>query len=276
MTVIPYYRQGPVGTAALQSRRVTALRKDLMIARQQAAPLRQEVGRLLRQDIVQQVLRPGERLLEGDLCSRYGVSRTVIREALRQLESESLITLLPNRGPIVTVLSAHDIKSIYEVRQSLEGLAGALFATRASATQAAHLVEHVEVVAAAFSNDDLQARLDAKDEFYRLLLEGAGNEVLAGSLRGIHTRIGIFRHYAFVDKGRLGLALIELRSIVEAAAVRRDPEAARRACEDHIRRAADLAIIEYQSRLPGGVDSGDQAMHTTTLRHEPPIALRSG
>jgi DNA-binding GntR family transcriptional regulator len=99
---------------------------------QQAAPLRQEVVRLLREDILGQELLPGDRLTENALCDRYGVSRTVVREALRQLETENLITMRPNRGPIVAVLDEQEISAIYEVRRSLEGLAGELFAARAS------------------------------------------------------------------------------------------------------------------------------------------------
>ena len=101
---------------------------DGMKVQQHAAPLRKEVARLLRTDILDGILAPGQRLIEGVLCERYGVSRTVIREALRQLESESLISVLPNKGPIVTVLTSKDIAAIYEVRRCLEGLAGELFA----------------------------------------------------------------------------------------------------------------------------------------------------
>lgn len=214
----------------------------------QAAPLRQEVARLLRTDILEGILGPGQRLTEGLLCDRYGVSRTVVREALRQLESESLISVVPNKGPIVTVLSAKDIASIYEVRSSLEGLAGELFARNASDEVVRALISHMDSMHATYLNGDETSRGAAKDEFYRLLLEGGGNPVLESTLAGIHARIGIFRHYAFIDEKRVALSMQELRTIVNAAAVQRDPVAARAACEEHIDLAGRLAVLEYQQR----------------------------
>jgi len=224
-----------------------------------AAPLRQQVVRLLREDILEGILSPGERLLENTLCDSYGVSRTVIREALRQLESENLITVLPGRGPIVTVLSEHDIEALYEVRRVLEGLAGELFALRADDAQAAALRAQMDVMERDYLHGTLQTRERSKDEFYGLLLTGAANEVLEEQLHGVHTRIGLFRRLAFVDEHRVELSMEELRRIVEAAAVARDPRAARDACEHHIRLAGELAVLAYrqwresEAQQPAGV-----------------------
>ncbi|MBM7517448.1 GntR family transcriptional regulator [Nocardioides nitrophenolicus] len=215
-----------------------------------AAPVRQEVVRAVRQDIVQLELRPGQRLAEPMLCERYGVSRTVVREALRQLESEGLITLLPNRGAIVTLLTRCDIIAMYEVRACLEGLMGECFAARAGDEQARGLVAHLERMDREFLPGDLATRIVLKDEFYERLLTGADNEVLRENLERIHLRIGIFRHFAFTDDERVRLSLDELRRIVDAAAVRRDPDDARAACAAHIRRAGELAVAEYETRTP--------------------------
>lgn len=217
--------------------------------RQQAAPLRQKVVQILRQEILDDVLHPGDRLLENTLCERYGVSRTVIREALRQLESERLITMLPNRGPIVTVLTVSDIEALYEVRRVLEGLAGELFAERASDGEAAGLVDHFRKMHSTYLHGSIESRGEAKDEFYRILLDGAHNPVLRSSLSGVHTRIGIFRHYAFIDAERVALSMQELKRIVHASAELRDPAQARRACEEHILGAGRLAIVEYRKHV---------------------------
>lgn len=213
-----------------------------------AAPLRQQVVQQLRQDILDGTLVPGQRLREMLLCERYGVSRTVVREALRQLESESLITMLPNKGPIVTVLTERDIRALYEFRTSLEGLAGELFARNASEGEAQELISLIEEMEASYVHGDVASRGAAKDQFYALLLRGADNPVLEAALRGVHSRIGIFRHYAFVDEQRVAVSMAELRRIVDAAARRRDPALAREYCEDHIRLAGQLAISEYTSR----------------------------
>ncbi|WP_027944950.1 GntR family transcriptional regulator [Amycolatopsis taiwanensis] len=214
-----------------------------------AAPVREEVVRLIRMDILEQRLRPGDRLVESALCTRYGVSRTVIREALRQLESERLITMRPHRGPIVTVLTAHEIRSIYEVRAALEGLAGELFAARASEAQAAALLDHVALMEDRMLAADLAERNRLKDRFYAILLAGVGNDVLEADLAGVHARIVQFRHYAFTDDERVRSSLLQVRRIADAAADRRDPGAARAACESHIHQAGQLAVAEYQRRL---------------------------
>ena len=228
------------------------MRTNLKVERH-AAPLRQQVVRLIREDILEGVLAPGSRLLESAMCESYGVSRTVIREALRQLETESLITMVPNRGPIVTVLSRRDIESLYEVRRSLEGLAGELFALHASAEQAAALTSLIMAMESDYLHGSVESREASKEEFYALLLAGAGNPVLDSSLRGIHTRIGLFRRYAFIDEERVAISMQELRRVVRAVAVDRDPTAARSACEHHIRLAGELAVIEYSKRVGVGI-----------------------
>lgn len=215
----------------------------------QAAPLRQQVVRLLREDILAGDLIPGQRLRETSMCESYGVSRTVVREALRQLESESLITVLPNKGPIVTVLTKKDIESLYEVRRALEGLLGELFACNASDEQARQLTEHFASMDRTYLDGNVVTREESNDEFYALLMAGAGNDVLAASLRAVHTRIGLFRRYAFVDGDRVAVSMRDLGRIAREAAGRRDPAGARAACEAHIRRAGELAVIEYSNRF---------------------------
>src|SRR3954471_5166376 len=100
-----------------------------------AAPVRSQVVETLRTAITSGRFAPGQRLVEKDLCDLLGVSRPSVREALRELESEGLINTIPNRGPLVSMLSARDAASIYEVRGVLEALAAKLFAQHASAAQ---------------------------------------------------------------------------------------------------------------------------------------------
>ncbi|WP_287162566.1 GntR family transcriptional regulator [Rhodococcus sp. (in: high G+C Gram-positive bacteria)] len=222
-----------------------------------AAPLRQQVLHAMRDQILDGTLVPGQRLRENTLCEQYGVSRTVIRESLRQLESEHLINVLPNRGPIVTVLSEDDIEAIYQVRRALEGLAGELFAVNASDAQAIALLGHIVDMEETYLQGSVESREISKRRFYELLLAGAGNEVLAVSLSGIHSRIAMFRRAAFLDDDRVKESMRELRSIVVAAAERRDPGAARAACESHIQLAGELAVVAYTGRL-------SEAMEPTT------------
>ncbi len=213
-----------------------------------AAPLRQQVVKLMREDILNGALEPGQRLIESALCESYGVSRTVIREALRQLESEHLIKVLPSQGPIVTVLTEEEIKAIYVVRASLEGLAGQLFAENAKQKDVTAMIKLGDRLERDYRHGSVESREELKAQFYALLLSGGGNEVLQEALRSIHARIALFRRFAFVNEDRIKLSIEELQGIIAAAAVRRDPKAAWEACEMHIVRAGKLAIVEYQRR----------------------------
>lgn len=154
----------------------------MMEVRKVAAPLRTQVVALLRDAIIAAEFAPGERLVERNLVERYEVSRTVIREALRQLEQEGLVEMIANQGPVVATLSVQDVISLYEVREVLEALAGRSFAQNATATQRTALERRLKAVEAAIDNGDLKKLLKAKDSFYSALLDGAGNAVARASL----------------------------------------------------------------------------------------------
>ena len=92
-----------------------------------AAPVREQVLELLRKEIVEMRLRPGQRLVERELIDSFGVSRTTIREALRGLAAEGLVTTIPQKGAIVAIPSAKAAAEVYEVRALLEGAAAREF-----------------------------------------------------------------------------------------------------------------------------------------------------
>lgn len=104
-----------------------------------AAPVRQSVTESIRNSIALGYFTAGQRITERDLCEMTGVSRTAVREALRQLESEGLVQVLPHRGPIVARLSPEQAQGIYQVRVELEGLACDLFTRNATEADIAAL-----------------------------------------------------------------------------------------------------------------------------------------
>src|SRR5215813_3992360 len=112
-----------------------------------AAPLRREIENRLRAAIVGGRFKPGERLIERELCEMLGVSRPSLREALRQLEAEELVTILPNRGPIVAALTVVEAEQLYDVRAMLEGLAARRFAETASDADIAALRQALDAFA---------------------------------------------------------------------------------------------------------------------------------
>ena len=129
----------------------------------------------LRDAIVDGLFEPGEKLLEADLCRQMGVSRTSVREALRQLEAERLVTIIPNRGPSVTQLTWDEAAAIYETRELLEGEAAARFAERATAAEIARAKAALADFDRAVTVDDAHGRLTHTQRFYDLIIQGCGN-----------------------------------------------------------------------------------------------------
>lgn len=214
-----------------------------------AAPLRQELINEIRSAILAFEYEPGTRLVERALCERYGVSRTVVREALRQLEADGLVTIVPNRGPIVTVLTEGDAAGLFEVRAELEALAARLFAQRASQQERDQLRAAVDNVAVAFESGGLKEALTAKDAFYEALFAGSHNTVMTDLLVGLHARVQLLRGLSLRATGRQPKTLKEVRRICRFA-VAGDASAAADAARFHVAQAASVALAEM-SRQAG-------------------------
>lgn len=210
-------------------------------ARRVAAPLRQQVSESLREAIASGVFAPGERLIERDLCQRYEVSRTVIREALRRVEADGLVTMVAHKGPEVTRVSRADVVALYEVRAALEALAGQLFAERASAAVKLELAEAIDNVEAAMTSGDLRDVLASKDAFYATLLAGAGNAIITTTLRTLYARTRLMRGMSLSAPGRGPQTLRELREVLSAVQAADGPRAWK-ACQAHVEAAAAAAL----------------------------------
>src|SRR6056297_3133463 len=108
-----------------------------------AAPVREQVLKALRTEIIEGRFAPGRRLTERELTEMLGVSRTVLRESLRQLEAEGLISLIPNQGPVVRALTVGEARELYRIREALEGLAARLFANRTTQIASPNSNRHI-------------------------------------------------------------------------------------------------------------------------------------
>jgi len=216
---------------------------ELKIAR--LAPTRQYAIEELRSAITTGKFLPGERLIERELCERLRVSRTVVRETLRQLETEGLVTTIAYRGPVVTLLTPAEAAGIYQVRAALESLAARLFAARAIDTDQARLKSMLDDVATAYAAGEPTSILDAKAKFYEALVAGSGNPVIGSMLRQILARTMLLRSLSLSKPGRSQQSIAELRAIVDAI-FRRDADGASRASTEHVEQAAAVALQVLQ------------------------------
>ncbi len=206
--------------------------------------LRQQVIEGLRLCITDLTFRPGDRLIERELCEMLGVSRTLIREALSQLVAEGLIQIIPHKGPIVAVITQAEAKGLYEVRAALEALAGWHFTERATPEQREALGEALKelaVIRDMKTEESILLFLKQKARFYDVILEGAGNPVLTEMLRLVHTRVMMLRATTLSQSGRLEQSYGEISEIVDAVN-RKDADAAAGACKRHVEQAETLAV----------------------------------
>lgn len=195
--------------------------------------LRDQVANKLRTSIVDGTLKPGTRLVERELCEQLGVSRPSVREAMRQLENEGLITNLPNRGPIVAVVSKKVAADVYEVRSAIEGLAARLFARNASEEAIAEIKQCCQELLDMPKKASPLEYLALKDRFYSILLNGSGNEMLAHLGGMALRRFYQLRNLSVAKTNRAEESRKEIKKFVDAL-VARDEEAAFKACIEHI------------------------------------------
>jgi DNA-binding GntR family transcriptional regulator len=211
-----------------------------------AAPLREQVISALRKAILDFDLKPGQRLVERELVEQLGVSRTTVREALRELTSEGLVTVVPQRGAVVATPTLEDAIDLYDVRAALESLVVQRFVARASDAQVARLEAAVDAIeTATVRAAEIREILAAKDRFYAVLVEGAASAALQQILEGIQARVQILRATSLSEEGRAIASVRELRAIADAIRSR-DSELAARCATEHIRHASATALAHMR------------------------------
>ena len=186
-----------------------------------------------------------------------GVSRTVVREALRHLEAEGLLHIVPNHGPVVSSISLDEAREMYETREALESIAAGYCALRATAVQKRELARQLERVTKSYRAGFTPEALQAKDNFYEAMFDGAGNRTLAGLLRMLQVRARILRGYSLSAPGRMDESAAELVELVRAVNDG-DAERARDVASVHVRNAG-TAALKHLAELTGKPIPEDRA-----------------
>ena len=202
--------------------------------------LRERTLDKLREAIVSQHFRPGDRLVERELCDQLGVSRTLVREALRYLEAEGLVETLGHRGPVVAKLTIEETRQIYEIRIALESLAARACARKGSPETVARLEQALANMKNAYKKNQPSAVLAEATTFYATLFEEADKAIAWNIISSLHSRINHLRALTITTPGRSEEGPAQMQKIIDAIRIG-DEDAAARACFDHVNRAAMLA-----------------------------------
>jgi DNA-binding GntR family transcriptional regulator len=196
--------------------------------------LYQEVAERLRQRIFSHELPPGTWVDEQALAADYGISRTPLREALKVLASEGLVTLKPRRGCYVTEISERDLDEIFTVMALLEGQCAADTARKASEADLVRLRGiHAELEQAA-ARQDINGFFEANQAFHYEIQMICDNRWLTQCITDMRKVIKLSRHHSLFSEGRLEQSLAEHREIL-ATLENRQPDAAELAMRGHIR-----------------------------------------
>ncbi len=203
--------------------------------------LRQRTTNALRTAILDGVLAAGQKLSERELCESLDVSRSCLRESLQHLQAEGLITIIPHKGPEVTSISVQEVRDIYEVRTSLESLAGKGFALHATAAQRCALRTKLNELASLDHEQNKAALLTVKNQFYDILIEGCGNLVAGQMLKQLNNRVTVLRRISMSQPGRMPQTLAELDAIVTAIE-KGDAQTAAALCGAHVQKAGENVL----------------------------------
>ncbi|MBB3291073.1 MULTISPECIES: GntR family transcriptional regulator [Rhizobium] len=203
----------------------------------------------VREAIVNGYFRPGDRLVERDLCAQLGVSRTIVREVLRHLESEGLVANLPNKGPIVAQLNHDEAKQIYEIRAALEGMAARLCAEQNNPAIADALDKSLEDIRQSYRGKDMAGVLAHTSSFYQTLFSSVDRHVAWGVVNLLTVRINHLRSMTIKTRDRDVQGPAQMARIVDA--IRRgDGEGAYRAAMEHVASASAIAQAVLSDRQP--------------------------
>ncbi len=203
---------------------------------QEHRPLRELVYQRLKQAIIEGQLRPGEHLVETKIAARLGVSRVPVREAIRSLERENLVSPSP-KGMVVSSFTRIDIEEVYAVRAVLEALGCRLAAQRITPSDKAELRQILKRSRQAISAKDISALTACDIEFHDILITASGNATLKKTLNQLRDSVRRFRAASIALPGRPEEVLQDHVAIAQAV-MAGDAERAETLVYDHIVQAS--------------------------------------
>ena len=206
---------------------------ELKVNMNEYLPLRDVVFNTLRQAILKGELAPGERLMEIQLAERLGVSRTPIREAIRKLELEGLVLMIPRKGAEVAKISEKSLRDVLEVRRSLEELAIELACQRMSDEEIEKHQKAQDDFRSAVESGNVMRIAEADEAYHDVIFKGTGNDRLVQILNNLREQMYRYRLEYIKDEDKRQILLVEHDNILNALR-QRHMEEAKEAMREHI------------------------------------------
>ncbi len=178
--------------------------------------LREKILETIREAILKGTLKAGEKVAEPELADRFGISRTPIREAFRQLESEGYLTVIPRKGAVVTSLSERDVEEFYAIKSILEGYAARIAAAQLSEKDLERLGAINDRLEQLAREGDVKTFFRVHNEFHELFIRAAGNEKLLELIGQLMMKFNRLRMASLSLPGRMEISVQEHRKIIQA------------------------------------------------------------
>lgn len=210
-------------------------------------PLRDVVFNTLRQAILRGELKPGERLMEVQLANKLGVSRTPIREAIRKLELEGLVLMIPRRGAEVARISEKNLRDVLEVRRGLEDLTMELACQRISESQIVELKKANVNFENSLTSNDVTMIAEADERFHEIIYKATGNDKLVQVINNIKEQMYRYRLEYIKDSAKRQKLVAEHKAIVAALEQRSLKDA-----QDRMRAHIDNQEITVKNNIKSG------------------------
>ena len=209
------------------------MQDNLQVKMDEFLPLRDVVFNTLRQAILTGELKPGERLMEIHLANRLGVSRTPIREAIRKLELEGLVTMIPRRGAEVAQITEKSLKDVLEVRRALDALSVELACDRITPEELNTLSEACDAFEAAAETHDPKKIVQADVALHDIIVQATNNRRLIQLVNNLSEQMYRYRFEYIKDTSRHE-TLVEEHRIIYQSIVKKDKKTASDAAKTHI------------------------------------------
>ncbi|MGL5513392.1 MAG: GntR family transcriptional regulator [Sporomusa sp.] len=210
-------------------------------------PLREVVAETLREAIASGILRAGERLMEIQLAEELGVSRTPVREAIRKLELEGFVVMMPRRGTYVADLSIKDINEVFEIRTALDVLAAGLAVERITEEELEQLERLLVEIGELLEQGDVDKLVESDSQFHDVLYRASRNDRLVGIINNLREQFTRFRSISIKYPGRMQDTVNEHRRLVEAIASR-DIDLAQQIAREHMENSEQTLLQDLNER----------------------------